>query len=132
MIGVDTNVLIRYLAQDDPVQSALAGEFLESELGRAKPGFVPAIVLCETAWVLSSAYGVSRADLAHILEQILRTESLEHEHDEAALLALEEFRVTKLDFADCLIAQICMLSGCSEIATFDGEFAKRPSVRRLG
>ena len=57
MIGLDTNVLVRYLTQDDPVQSAQANAFIERELSPAEPGIIGHIVLCEVGWVLSRAYG---------------------------------------------------------------------------
>ncbi len=131
MIGIDTNVLVRYLAQDDSVQSAKATRFVEEEISAARPGFVTSVVLCEVAWVLARAYGVARADLAQVLERILRVEALTHEHIEAALLALEDFSVSRLDFADCLIAHVCRRAGCREVVTFDADFARRADVRRL-
>ena len=60
MIGLDTNVLVRYLTQDDPVQSAQANAFVERQLSSAEPGIIGHGVLCEVGWVLSRAYGYTR------------------------------------------------------------------------
>lgn len=50
MIGLDTNVLVRYLAQDDPTQSPRATEIIEQEISKEKPGYISSVVLVETVW----------------------------------------------------------------------------------
>ena len=132
MIGVDTNVLVRYITQDDSVQSAAATRFLESELSVERKGFVSSIVLCEVAWVLARTCKLDRSELAQVLERILRANVLEHEDAVSALAALREFHTSRLSFADCLIAHRCKHAGCTEIVTFDADFARRDGVRLLG
>jgi len=131
VIGVDTNVLVRYLTQDDPKQSPLAARFLERELSREHPGYVPSVVLCETVWVLSRTYKLERAVIAGILDRILAVESLEFEHVEEALLAVEDFRTSKLGFADCLFLHVARRMGCEALATFDRDLARLPGARLL-
>ena len=131
LIGVDTNVLVRYLAQDDPAQSARATRFFEQEIGAETPGFVSAIVLCELIWVLEGAYGADRDAQAAIVERLLSVAALLVERPEATARAAQVFRTSSADFADCLIAETATASGCGETVTFDRAMARLPGVRRL-
>jgi predicted nucleic-acid-binding protein len=131
VIGVDTNVLVRYVTQDDPVQSPIATRFLESELSVQNKGFVAAIVLCEFAWVLERAFKLGRVELALVLGQVLSIEVLEHEHWLDATEAVREFQSGRLNFSDCFIARMAEKSGCSELVTFDAALARRGGVRLL-
>ena len=76
MIGLDTNVLIRYLAQDDPVQSAKAAEILECLLTPKHPGFVSVVAMVEIVWVLDHAYGLTAQEIATAVERLLQVEVL--------------------------------------------------------
>ena len=73
MIGLDTNVLVRHLIQDEPRQSRVASACIENQCSREEPGFINRVVLCELVWVLESAYGFERARIAPVLESILQT-----------------------------------------------------------
>ena len=126
MIGLDTNVLVRYLVQDDPDQSRRAGKCIES--GTASIG---CIVLCELVWVLESAYDYPRATVAEALEKILMTGDFEIEDREQAWAALHDYRRTKADYADCLIAHRNAAAGCKETATFDKKLKGVAGVRLL-
>ena len=66
MIGLDTTILVRYLAQDDPVQSAAATEIIERRLTEDNPGFISIVAMVETVWVLDRAYGLAAAEIAAI------------------------------------------------------------------
>jgi predicted nucleic-acid-binding protein len=118
--AVDTNVLVRYLVKDDPDQYRGASAFFAGMLARGVAVRVDAIVLCELAWVLRSSYDYSRAELAVVIEKILSTEQLDVEDADSAWLALDDFRSSKADFADCFIGRRNQRSGCEATVTFDG------------
>ena len=124
MIGIDTNVLVRYIAQDDAVQSARATRLLEKECSPATPGFVGHVVLLELVWVSESCYNASRAEIAGIVRRILSIRQLIVEEAETAWKALRLFETSKADFADCLVAQVATAAGCSTVMTFDKAAAK--------
>jgi len=130
VIGIDTNVLVRYLAQDDPKHSPIAARFLE-ELSPESPGYITSVVLCETVWVLSRTYKLDRALIVGILDRVLAVESLEFEHVEDVLLAVEDFRASRLGFADCLVFHLTRRAGCVALATFDRDLATRLGARLL-
>lgn len=119
MIGLDTNVLVRYIAQDDKVQSARATRLIESECSAAKPGFVGQIVLAELVWVSESRYGASRSEVAAIVRRILGIRQLKVQDPEVAWKALRLFESGKADYADCLIACGAQDAGCERTMTFD-------------
>jgi predicted nucleic-acid-binding protein len=115
MTGLDTNVLVRYLVGDDPVQASRA----RREIERGERFLVDGVVLCELVWVLESGYGFSRADIAGVLERILATAQFEIEGKDLALTALHDFRRSGADFSDCLIGRRNRAAGASETLTFD-------------
>ncbi len=119
MKGVDTNVLVRYITRDDPGQERAASRFLESARTRGEPIFVNVIVLCELVWVLGRTYEYSRAEVAAVIEQVLTTEQVVVEDADLAWLALSDFKVSKADFADCLIGRKNLRLGCDATASFD-------------
>lgn len=122
MIGLDTNVLVRYFAQDDAEQSARATVLIES-LTDAKPGYLSQVVLIELVWVLQRCYDASREMTADTLERLLRTQELVVQDAEQVWQALRIYRQGG-DFADCLIARVAMAAGCDEVVTFDKGAAK--------
>lgn len=131
MIGVDTNVIVRFLAQDDAVQSPIATRFM-SRLSRERPGFISSVVLAEITWVLSRAYKASRDDIAAAVEGLLRSAELVVENADAAYRALARYQGSKsVEFADALIAQISTLADAGEFVTFDQGAASELGVRLL-
>ena len=118
MIGLDTNVLVRYIMQDDARQSPLATRLVES-LTAELPGFVPLVSLVELAWVLSSAYALERAQLVQAFEALLRTQELVVDRAETVWQALRVFQSSSADFADCLIERSAAAAGCDRTMTFD-------------
>lgn len=119
MIGLDANVVVRFLAQDDDVQSPIATRVI-SKLTRDNPGFVSAVVLAEISWVLTRAYRMSRPDLAMAIEGLLRSAEIRIENAEAAWRALGLYQAAQsLEFADALIAEINALAGTTQTVTFD-------------
>ena len=119
MIGIDTNVLVRYLAQDDLKQAKIASEFIEETCTKANLGFINHITLCEMCWVLNRLYKTSKEQLAEIIEQLLRTAQLSVQDPQVVWMALEEYKEDYADFPDCLIAQINLVNDCSSTVTFD-------------
>lgn len=115
MTGLDTNVLVRYLVGDDPVQTARA----RRELERDERFLVDSVVICELVWVLESGYGFSRAEIAGALERILAIAQFEIEGKDLALSALDDFRGSAADFSDCLLGRRNRAAGASETLTFD-------------
>lgn len=130
MIGLDTNVLVRYVTQDDPVQSPKASELIES-LTTLSPGFVSLVSVVELVWVLQSCYQSAKNDIVVILETLLRTRELTIEHAEVIWQALRRFTANNADFADCLIERCAHAAGCEYTATFDLSAAKAAGMERL-
>lgn len=119
MIGIDTNVLVRYLTQDDPAQSKKAGSVIEQALEEDDGVFINHIVLCEMLWVLDRAYGFPRATLADVMDKILQGKQFEIEDKHAAWQALLDFKSSKADYADCLIGIKNRQAGCTTTLTLD-------------
>jgi predicted nucleic-acid-binding protein len=88
MIGLDTNVLVRYLAQDDPTQSPRATQIIERRLSLLNPGFLSVVAMAETAWVLERAYGLSDLAIAAAIEQVLRSDGLFVESEQEVFTAM--------------------------------------------
>lgn len=132
MRALDTNILARYLSQDDRVQATLATRVIESELTEAEPGFIALVTLCELTWVLESAYGRSQAQVADVLERILATRQLRVERPTVARGALDFYRSTAAGFADAVMALVGREEGCTAFVTFDKGCAKLPGARVLG
>lgn len=119
MIGLDTNVLVRYLAQDDPDQAKKASAIVEDAVSRGEKVLVHPIVLCELVWVLESAYEYGRSDVAATLDQILRTAQFEIPEKENVWNAWTDYRSGKGDFADYLIGRSYGKLGVVHTVTFD-------------
>lgn len=131
MIGVDTNVLVRYLTQDDPKQAAIATRFIENRLSAENPGFVSAVTLCEIAWVLAASYGAERRGIRQTVENLLTTRQLVIERAELVWKALRASEGAQADFSDALIGQIAADNGSETTVTFDRGAAKLPGFELL-
>jgi len=119
MIGVDTNVLVRYIVHDDEDQFERARALLENECSESHPAFVNIVVLCELVWVLTASYQVDKEGIVQVLEQLLMTRQVVIQHREIVAAAVNAFRSSRAGFADCVIAQINRSAGCAKTATFD-------------
>jgi predicted nucleic-acid-binding protein len=119
MIGLDTNVVVRYIVQDDPKQAQAATKLIEESCSKDNPGYLNHIVLCELVWVLRRNYKLDRQSICQVIEQIMRTDKLIIEEIQLVWKALETFRKTKADFADCLLSQRNLQAGCRYTATLD-------------
>jgi predicted nucleic-acid-binding protein len=119
MIGLDTNILVRYLAQDDPAQSAKANEILERRLTEKNPGFVSVVAMVETVWVLDRAYGFTAQEVASAVERLLQIEVLVVENEQEVFSAMVALKQGLGSFADALIAALGARVGCTRTLTFD-------------
>lgn len=128
MIGIDTNLLVRYLAQNDAVQSPVASHIIDG-FTPEEPGYISQVVLVETVWVLTRAYKMPRKAIADIIESLLRAREIVVDRADAGYLALATYRATKADFSDALIAHGGRLAGCSETLTFDKPAASHAGLR---
>ena len=123
MIGLDTNVLVRYVAQDDPKQSPKASRLIESLTADA-PGYVGIVSVIELVWVLAGCYALTRDEIGEVLETLLRTKEIVVAQADIVWKALRQFKDGKADFADCMIEESASEARCSYTATFDREAAK--------
>lgn len=119
MIGLDTNLLVRYLTKDDAPQFAKVKRLIDEAVEQDERLLINGTVLCEVTWVLESAYEYSRAEIADALERILDTAQFEIERAPEARQALGDFRATKAGFADALIGRINRTLGAERTMTFD-------------
>lgn len=131
MIGLDTNVLVRYLVQDDAAQARVASAAIESAAGRGERMHLTAVTLCELVWVLESAYQRARSDVAQALEQIVRTADFDIEHADQVRKAIEWYRSTPADFADALTGLVNEAAGCEHTLTFDRSLKRIPHFKVL-
>jgi predicted nucleic-acid-binding protein len=118
VIGLDTNVLVRYIMQDDAKQSPRASKLIES-LNDDNPGYISMVSVVELYWVLTSSYELTSQQVAQALEAILRTKAFVVERADQVLRALRVFESGKADFADCMIERSAAGAGCTETMTFD-------------
>lgn len=131
MIGLDTNVLVRYVAQDDLKQSPKATAFIES-LSAANQGFITAVSIVELVWVMQGCYDASKDEVVAVLEKLLRIRSIAVENAEIVLKALHSYSNSSADFADCLIERTAHGAGCSDTMTFDKAAAKSAAMKLIG
>lgn len=127
MIGLDTNVLVRYIMQDEPKQSAKATKLIES-LDVDSPGFITMVSVVELYWVLTSSYELTGDQAAQALESIIRTKQLLVERADLVMRALRVYGAGKADFPDCLIERSASSAGCSQTMTFDVRAAKHAGM----
>jgi predicted nucleic-acid-binding protein len=128
--GLDTNVLVRYLVQDEPLQGRKAAVFITKECSADSPGLINRVVLCEVVWVLETAYRYPRSQVAQALDRILRTSQFEIEDHQDAWSALREYQAGD-DFADALIAVVNRRLGCEYTVTLDRRAGRRSGFSLL-
>lgn len=131
MIGLDTNVLVRYLTQDDPAQSRAVSRLIEQELTAAEPGVILTVVLAETLWVLGDIYSATESEKIDCAEQLLITRQFNLQNKPAVQRAVQAARRAACGLVDCLIAEIAADEGCSHVATFDRKAARYPGYALL-
>lgn len=130
MIGLDTNVLVRYVTQDDPDQSPRANALVES-LTEREPAFVPTLVLVELHWVLRRAYRLGREEADRVVATLAQTRELVVEDPDVVRLALR--RASEgAELPDALIAETAVRAGCDAVLTFDARAARRAGMTLVG
>ncbi|HEX5437264.1 MAG TPA: type II toxin-antitoxin system VapC family toxin [Gemmatimonadaceae bacterium] len=117
--ALDTNVLVRFLVEDDAAQSAAAAAVVERAVAADEPLFVSDVVLCETVWVLAGSYRVPRADILAVLRDLLRARHLAFASPDQLTRALDAFSKGRGDFADYLIREHARTAGCDTVVTFE-------------
>ena len=130
MIGLDTNILVRYFTHDQPAQTTLVLEVMDS-LTPAKPGFISLLVLVELVWVLERFFRTTRLEVAQTLETLMRSKEIVVERTEIAWQALRTFQASNSGFADCLIECCGRAAGCEYTLTFDQRASKTTGMRLL-
>lgn len=131
MTGLDTNVLVRYLTQDDPAQALKATQVIESAAEQGEPLYITSVVLCEMVWVLEAAYGYSKQEIQAILDRILRTAQFRFDDKDQLWRALQDYREGRADFSDYLIGHLGVHNGCQETVTFDKALGNHTAFRLL-
>ena len=119
MIGLDTNVVVRYLAQDDPVQSRKATDLIENRLTVEEPGFISILAMVETVRVLERSYDLSASELAAAIERMLQIDSLLIESEQEVFMAMVALKQGLGSFSDALVSAIGVRAGCEYTVTFD-------------
>ncbi len=119
MIGLDTNILVRYFAQDDPVQSRQATQIIERRLTEDGPGFVTLVTMAETVWVLERAYDLSNLEIAAAVERMLQSDTLSIQNEQEVFTAMIALRTGSGSFSDALIEALGTWAGCTFTLTFD-------------
>ena len=130
MIGLDTNVLVRYLAKDDPIQTPVAVKLVRS-LSEDEPGFLSLVVITELIWVLRMSYRYRNNEIANVVEKLLQSRELIVEQEELVADALRGFATGSADFADYLIERTGQLAGCIHTFTFYKRAATFAGMRLL-
>lgn len=126
MIGLDTNVVVRFLAQDEPKQSTLANHVIEKAIAHGETLAISQITLCEIVWVLESCYSTHKKEIINMIKQLLQTQQIWIESDAVVREALRDFEDhTGVDFSDCLIGRQNAANDCSYTYTFDKIAAKK-------
>ena len=118
MIGLDTNVLVRYFAQDDPGQARIAEDVIDA-LTEASPGYVSLVTLSELVWVLKSSYSSPPNELLDIVSGLLTSQEIRLQEADVVRSAMGIARSSRIDFPDALICQLGLDAGCTATVTFD-------------
>lgn len=119
MTGLDTNVLVRYLTEDDPAQARRAAACIGTVVARGEKCYISPVVLCELAWVLRGAYDVSKADLLLTLDRLLATTQFVIGDKDMVRRAVHAYRTGRADFADYIVGHLHRDAGCAKTVTFD-------------
>lgn len=129
MTGLDTNVVIRYLVQDEPAQTATANRIFEKELSASNKGHICAVVLCEIVWVLLRAYKQEKNNVQQVIRTLLVADNIEVEHRDSVWKALRDYEAGAADFSDYLIAHVNQERGASVTLTLDRSAAQHRLFR---
>ncbi len=131
MLGIDTNVLVRYLVRDDEAQFEKASRLIRRETGAGEAIFVSLPVLLETEWVLRSRYNLRKAEIMEAISRLLDATEIQFEAEPVIEESLKFWKDSTASFADCLIGAHNRRLGCRATATFDVTAAKLPAFVAL-
>ncbi len=131
MIGLDTNVLVRYLTQDDAIQSSKATDLFERVLTESEPGYISIVAMVETTWVLERTYEFSATDIAVAIERMLQAPVLTVESEQEVFTAMIAMKERRASFSDALIGALGARAGCSTTVTFNRRAAGLESFQLL-
>lgn len=131
MIGLDTNIWIRYIVQDDIQQALLATDLIEKQCTIENPAFINEITLCEIVWVLKRAYRYDKTVILTILKQLLSTNEIYISSHTEAWLAYADYEIGNADFSDYFIAQINKKAGCPVTFSFDKKACQHENFNLL-
>ena len=131
MIGLDTNILVRYFVKDEPEQTRLAVNLIYA-LSPAEPGWVGQATILELVWVMTRIYRVKKDRVAQVLDMLLASRDIVVGQDDTVREALRLYSVGNADFADCLIASSAKAAGCSRTVTFDRIAARDAGMELIG
>jgi predicted nucleic-acid-binding protein len=131
MIGLDTNIFVRYFVKDDPDQTRLAVELVHS-LSPSEPGWVGQAAILELVWAVTRIYRIDKAEVIRILDTLLASRDLVVEFDDTVRTAVRLYRKGNADFADCLIGASARAAGCNRTVTFDWRAARDAGMQLLG
>ena len=130
-VGLDTNVLVRYLLEDDKQQASVAQQHIQQAVAEGHPVLISLITLLETEWVLRSYGQCDKATVIQIFQTLLELRDVEIEQEESLEQALHYYKNSKADFADCLMLSRYQRSGCSAMLTFDKTASSLPGCKLL-
>ncbi len=131
MIGIDTNVLVRYLTQDDARQSLLAAHLIEQRLSAQSPGHISLVALAETVWVLASHYRASAAQVIAAVATLASDSRFVVQHERAVWLALDACEAGEVELSDALIRYVDKECGCVSTVTFDRKASRHAGFELL-
>ena len=127
MKALDTNILARYLRDDDPVQSKRATQYIQAARRAGESLYVNHVVLCELVWILMSVYAHSKQDIVRMIDALLLTGGFRFEDKPSVEAAFEDYKNSKADFPDCLIGRRNLAAGCESTLTFDRQLKSLPT-----
>ena len=131
MIGIDTNVVVRYIVADDDEQTRRAVAFVESRVTAENPGFISVVVLAELVWVLERSYRLPAAEIVEAIEFLLRADALVIANEPEVIAAMNEVREGRGVFTDALIGALNVSAGCSQTVTFDLRATRMAAFKAL-
>lgn len=131
MIGLDTNIWVRYLVQDDEQQGQLASAIIEGRCSIDSPAFINEITLCEIIWVLKRAYKYEKGIILDVLNKLLNADDIYISSHRQALAAFIDYSVGTADFSDYFIAQLNINAGCSCTFSFDKKACQHKNFKLL-
>ena len=131
MIGIDTNVLVRYITQDDEAQASLATDYIENYCSTGNKIFINHIVICELVWILKKCYKLSKQRVINVVEHILKISQFSIENPQIIWQALSDYKKAPADFADYVVSRTNKFYNCDETITFDQKAGKSKEFELL-